>query len=155
MRDHSTLPCQVGAVTQYQEYPMRSQRLLACAFVLFAAATANAAPPAHPVFQPISTETMSQVQGDYQLSNGHRVRLAESNGRLYAVLGKHDQRELLATGADTFSTRDRSITLRFQPGVGGDRVVLSSMDSSTDRDRALARVFDEAQRNKQAALSVR
>lgn len=133
---------------------MPYQRALVFALALFAAATANAASPTAAIFQPISLETMTQVQGAYQLSNGHRVTLTESNGRLYAMLGKHDQRELLATGDDTFSTRDRSMTLRFQPGIGGDRVVLSSAESAAERDRSLAKVFDEAQRNKQASLSL-
>ena len=130
---------------------MRHQRALFLA--LFAAATVQAAPAA-PLFQPISNEKLSQVQGDYELSNGHRVTLTESSGRLYAVLGKHDRHELLATGENTFSTRDRALSLRFQPDSKGDMIVLGSTERAPDLERSLARVFEEAQRNKQAGLSI-
>ena len=151
-RDHHPLLRQVGAVTHYPGVSIRHQQAVLFALALFAAASANAAAFADASFQPISMAKLSQVQGDYQLSNGHRVTLAESNGRLYAVLGKRDRRELLATGEHTFSTRDGSLKLQFQPQAEGDQVVLTDSGSAADRDRSLARVFQEAQRNKHASL---
>lgn len=131
---------------------MRHHRAVLFALALFAATSAQAASPADAdaAFQRISTEQLFEMQGDYQLSNGHRLVLTELDQRLYAVLGKHDRRELLATGDNTFTTRDGSISLRFQPGADGNHIVLTNADST---DRSLARVFNDAQRNKQASLS--
>jgi len=98
-------------------------------------------------------QKLHEVQGDYQLPNGHRVSLVVSNARLYAVLGKRDRHELLATGDNTFMARDRSMSLRFQPSATGDQVVLASADNVTAHERSLARIFEEAQRNRQASLS--
>lgn len=123
------------------------------ALALFVSTSASAAPVTHDGFQPISMQKLHEVQGDYQLPNGHRVSLVVSNARLYAVLGKRDRHELLATGDNTFMARDRSMSLRFQPSATGDQVVLASADNAAAHERSLARIFEEAQRNRQASLS--
>lgn len=133
---------------------MHRHFVLAFALALSVTASAQAGSlSAESAFQPISLATLAQVQGDYRLANGHRVTLQESNGRLYAQLGKHDRRELLATNEHTFTTRDRSLRLRFQPLADGDQVMLTDTGSAADRDHSLAQVFKEAQQNPQASLS--
>lgn len=133
---------------------MRNNRIALFALALIASASAGAAPSStHHAFQPISTQKMHDVRGEYRLSNGHRVSLVVSDNRLYAVLGKRDRHELVATGDNTFVARDRSISVQFKPDTNGDELVLTSTDSAAGRERSLARVFEEAQRDRQAALS--
>jgi hypothetical protein len=131
---------------------MRHQRVVLLALALFSAASAQAASlSTEPAFQRLTVEQLYTVQGDYQLSNGHRITLTEFNGRLYAMLGKRDRRELLATGEHSFSTRDRTLNLRFEPNADSDQIVLTGADST---DRSLAQAFSDAQRNLQASLSM-
>jgi len=132
---------------------MRYQHLLFALGLFAATATQAATLPQNGKFLPISFDTLSEVQGVFQLTNGHRITVSEWKGRLYAVLNKNDEREIFLTGENTFSTRDGAVVLRFQLDASGNRVELSSVETNVDRSRSLARVFEAAPRDQEVPAS--
>jgi hypothetical protein len=86
-----------------------------------AAATASGADLTAP--QP-TLQQMADMEGIYALSDGHRARIFIMDNRLYLDIGRH-YKELEPAGLDTWTTRDRSVSMQFRPDPGGRRIVLN------------------------------
>lgn len=78
-----------------------------------------------------TAQQMMEAEGSYALDNGERVRVFELDNRLYMEVGHH-RKELLMDGPDRFVSKDGSISMRFQPGPGADKVVLGYRRDAQD-----------------------
>lgn len=85
------------------------------------AATAMAAEPAsaQPTYQ-----QMTEMEGNYLLTDGRKVRLFISDGTLYMKRGRH-QKALEPAGQNRWVMQDHSVALQFKAGLANDEIVLN------------------------------
>jgi len=70
---------------------------------------------APPPSLPTSGDTLEQMEGKYQLSNGQRVTLHRINHRLWIDFGRRRDMPLERVGDNRFMSRDGSVNLSYVP----------------------------------------
>jgi hypothetical protein len=82
---------------------------------VIAAAIATAAfavPACAAESQPANAQQMSEIAGDYQLSDGRRIQIDFDGTDVYVQLDKRPRQHMRGTSDGQFSTFDGSITVR-------------------------------------------
>jgi hypothetical protein len=88
--------------------------LLACAQAATAAAT--------PLSSGEALQLKYDVEGDYRLQNGNRVRLSVVEGRLYLDLDRSYRKELHVVAPNLFASRDGLVTVQYLPDSATERI---------------------------------
>lgn len=103
--------------------------LFAAAMLASGVANAATTAPAQALLEP-TVEQMSQLEGVYGLADGKRVRITQTDGRLYADLGKHLRLQLFLARPDTIASRDGRVSIRLaQPGKAEPLLVVRQADA--------------------------
>lgn len=75
----------------------------------------------------LTIEQMRELEGAYALADGRTAQIRMIDDRLYLDVGRHGRWQLLAAGAETFSTRNNEISITFERSTGKaeDKITLS------------------------------
>lgn len=94
-------------------------RILPCLILACFHATAAAATP---ISSGEATQLKYDVEGDYRLENGNRVRLSVVEGRLYLDLDRSYRKELHVVAPNLFAPRDGLVTVQYLPDSATVRI---------------------------------
>jgi len=94
-------------------------RILPCLILACFHATAAAATP---ISSGEALQLKYDVEGDYRLENGNRVRLSVVDGRLYLDLDRSYRKELQVVAPNLFASRDGLVTVQFMPDSATERI---------------------------------
>lgn len=94
-------------------------RILPCLILACVHAAAAAAPP---ISSGEALQLKYDVEGEYRLENGNRVRLSVVDGRLYLDLDRSYRKELQVVAPNLLASRDWLVTVLYMPNSTTDRV---------------------------------
>ncbi len=98
-------------------------RLSRSFFTAVAFAAAACAPLAHAAeAQPANAQQMSEIAGDYQLSDGRRIQIDFDGVDVYIQVDKRARQQLLGTSDGQFRTFDGAIQVRRNPAADAPAV---------------------------------
>lgn len=94
-------------------------RILPCLILACAQAAAAAATP---IGSGDAMQLKYDVEGDYRLENGNRVRLSVVDGRLYLDLDRSYRKELQVVAPNLLASRDGLVTVQYMPDSATERI---------------------------------
>jgi hypothetical protein len=94
-------------------------RILPCLILACAQASAVAATP---ISSGEAMQLKYDVEGDYRLENGNRVRLSVVDGRLYLDLDRSYRKELQVVAPNLLASRDGLVTVQYMPDNATERI---------------------------------
>jgi hypothetical protein len=73
--------------------------------------------------EPISAQTLDEVEDVYTLSDGRRLQLVQVDRKLYADLIRRDRIELFQTSDHVFASEDKTLTIEVKTDNGADKEI--------------------------------